>query len=105
VSNTQGVECASAGTDARQALIAYRSLSEKTGVPVAEVARLMLGGKSRVLFGADGMLRSREELRSLARPGTDGRQALDEMMRKRPGEDARTELARLRAKRRLWTNP
>jgi hypothetical protein len=86
------------------ALDGYRSLARHTGVPVTEVARLAEQGELRSLF-RDGRLRSREELRSRFGTPIDGREAVREMMRKRPGGEARTELARLRAKRRLWTYP
>lgn len=105
VSNTM-IECASIiGTEnARQALIAYRSLAEKTGVPVEEVARLMLSGESRCLFGADGKLRSREELRSLF--GADGNlRSREEVRSLNRGRDPKVALAALRAKRQAWTNP
>jgi hypothetical protein len=103
MSNPSTIECANIGTEnARQALIAYRSVSEKTGVPVAEVARLMLTGESRSLFGADGMLRSREELRNLS-GGRDPKAALADLRKKRPGIDGRQAVDELKAKRLSWT--
>jgi hypothetical protein len=81
---------------------AYRMLAEKTGLPVEQIAELLLGGESRCLFGADGRLRSAEELRNLG-GGRDPNAALDELRRKRiaPGitpSKAQRELMRLRRK-------
>jgi hypothetical protein len=82
---------------------AYRSLAEHTGLPLEQVAELMQSGESRCLFGADGRLRSREELRNL-NGGRDPKAALDELWRKRrppgplSGAQAQRELYRLRRK-------
>jgi hypothetical protein len=86
----------------------YRSLARHTGLPLEEGCKLAVEGELRSLFGANGRLMRAAEIRSrqTGGPGIDGRQALDEILRRKPapigaltGWEA---LAQLRAKRAAW---
>jgi hypothetical protein len=84
----------------------YHSLARATGLPIETIARMAVAGELRSLFGADGSLLPRAELRSRfggPRPGP--AKAIAALDLKRPGIDGRKALNDLRRKRQSWALP